>query len=320
MIKLLTHARLLLLLALVTVAAIVPRPGSAHDHGEEEEAEEGHGHGHEEGGHVELDPEVMKQFGVSLETAGPGKLNIVLPLSGRLTPHEDRVAHIIPRYSGIIREVKKRLGDPVAKGEVVAVVESNQSLQLYEVRSLLAGSVVRRHVTPGEFVGETSDIFEIADYSELFADFYLFPADVAKVGLGQRVIVRFPGQAKSDETTITFVSPVTDPSTQSRFVRGVLDNPDKSLQPGMFVTGEVVLEETPVAVAVKATALRASEGKPIVFVQEGEHLEPRPVVVGRRDKDSVEILKGVSAGERYAAGNTFILQAELEKGEAGHDH
>lgn len=318
MIKLLTQARLLLLLALVAVAAIAPSTGSAHDHGEEDEAEEDHGH--EEGGHVELDPEVMKQLGVSLETAGPGKLKIVLPLSGKLTPHEDRVAHIIPRYSGIIREVKKRLGDPVARGEVVAVVESNQSLQLYEVRSLLAGSVVRRHVTPGEFVGETSDIFEIADYSELFADFYLFPVDAAKVGLGQKVIVRFPGQGTSAETTITFVSPVTDPSTQSRFVRGVLDNPDKTLQPGMFVTGEVVLEETPVPVAVRATALRASEGKPVVFVQEREHLEPRPVVVGRRDKDTVEILKGLSPGERYAAGNTFILQAELEKGEADHDH
>lgn len=301
----------------IAVATLLAGTAFAHDHEEGEASED---HGHEAGGHVELDPEVMKQFGVSVKPAGPRSLKIVLPLSGRLTPHEDRVAHIIPRYAGIIREVKKRLGDPVAKGEVVAVVESNQSLQLYEVRSLLPGTVVRRHVTPGEFVGETNDIFEIADYSELFADFYLFPGDFEKVRLGQKLTVRFPGQDRTVETTVSFISPVTDPATQSRFVRGVLENADKTFQPGMFATGDVVLEESPVPVGVDVSALRASDGKPVVFVVDGEHLEPRPVLTGRRDRETVEILKGLSPGEQYAAGNTFILQAELEKGEAEHEH
>ena len=59
----------------------------------------------------------------------------------------------------------------------------------------------------------------------------------------------------------------------------------------------------------------------MVFVEaEPEHFEARPVLTGRRDKDFVEVLKGLEAGERYAAGNTFVLQAELEKGEAAHEH
>lgn len=290
---------------------------SAHDHEERKKAED---HGHEAGGHVEFDPASMRELGVSIRTAGAGELKLVLPLNGKLVPHEDRVAHIIPRYPGILREVRKRLGDPVAAGEVVAVVENNQSLQPYEVRSLLAGAVVRRHATIGEFAGDTTDIFEVADYSELFADFYLFPAEFEKVQVGQKVVVRFPGQDRAVEATISFLSPVTDSATQSRFARAVIANPGGVYQPGMFVTGEVVLEEVPVRVAVQATALRMSEGKTVVFVAAREHLEPRPVSVGRRDRETVEILRGLSAGERYAAGNTFILQAELEKGEAEHEH
>lgn len=293
------------------------RPALAHDHAEGEETED---HGHEAGGHVELDPAVMNQLGVTIRAAGPGTLKSVLTLSGRLVPHEDRVSHVSPRYPGIVREVRKRLGDPVAKGEVVAVMESNQNLQSYEVRSQLAGTVVRRHAIVGESVGDSGIIFEIADYSELFADFFVFPADFGKIRLGQKVVARFPEFGRNVEATISFLSPVTDSATQSRFARAVLANPDGALQPGMFVSGDVVLEESPVPVAAEASALRTSEGKTVVFVEDGEHLEPRPVTVGRRDRDIVEILNGLSAGERYAAGNTFILQAELEKGEAEHDH
>lgn len=317
--------RRLLLRALTVVLAVSFSAGQAlagdHDHHEGEE-EHGHEeHGHEEGGHIELSAEALGQLGVSMETAGPGTLKLVLPLTGKLVPHEDTVLHITPRYPGIIREVRKRLGDPVEKGEVVAVVESNQSLQLYEVKSLMAGRVVGRHANAGEVAVEANPIFEVADYRELYADFFVFPIDFGKIRPGQKVIVRLPDQGRTATSVISYLSPAIDPDTQSRFVRAVLDNTDGVFLPGMFVAGDIVLGEIPVPVAASASALRTVEGKPAVFVEEEEgRLVPRAVVVGRRANDSVEILEGLKPGERYAAGNTFILQAELEKGEAEHQH
>lgn len=294
-----------------------------HGHGEtdkpHEDAGQQSGHGEEEG-KIELSPEVMKQFDLKVVPAGLAKLNVSLPLTGKLIPHEDRVAHVTPRFSGVIREVRKRLGDPVSRGETVAVVENNQTLQPYEVKAQIPGVVVRRHATVGETVSDSSALFDVADYSELFADFFVFPGDYAKVRLGQRVLIRFP-DGRVVESVISFLSPVTDPETQSRFVRAVLPNPASAYQPGMFMTADIVLEETTVEVAVESTALRIAEGKAVVFIEEGPgHFEARPVLAGRRDRDSVEILKGLRAGERYVAGNTFILQAELEKGEAEHEH
>lgn len=304
--------RLIILGSAAAVVTIAFRAGPAL-------AEEGEGH---EGGTKEeaaLAPEALERYGITFPAAGPGTVKLSLTLTGTLAPHEDRVAEITPRFPGVVREVKKRLGDPVAVGEVVAVVESNQSLQRYDVRSGLAGAVVRRDVTVGEFVGDSKTIFEVADYGELFADLYVFPSDFGKVRRGQPVVVRFPERGWESATSISFLSPVTDPATQSRFVRGVLANGDGRYQPGMFVTGKIVLEEIPVPVAVAASALRVRNGETIVFVREGAKVEPRVVEAGRRDEEFVEVVSGLSAGERYAAGKTYFLLAELEKGEAGDD-
>lgn len=315
--------------ALATTLLLVTAPAHAeeqdeHGHGSNKHAGEGAGGGHDhsdEEGKVELSPETMSQLGLNVLVAGPAKLNVSLTLTGKLVPHEDLVSHITPRFPGVIREVRKKLGDPVVKGETVAVVENNQSLQPYEVRSQIPGMIVRRHATVGEAVTDASTLFDVADYSTLYADFFVFPGDFGRVRVGQRVLIRFPDAQKVVESSISFLSPVTDPETQSRFVRAILPNPLATHQPGMFVTGDIVLEEASVPVAVENSAMRTSEGKAVVFIETGpEHFEARPVLTGRRDKDFVEILKGLEAGERYAAGNTFILQAELEKGEAEHEH
>lgn len=276
--------------------------------------------GNAKGDVIELSPEMLTQLGLRVATAGPAKLTVTLTLMGKLVPLEDRVAHVTPRFPGVIREVRKRLGDSVARGETIAVVESNQTLQPYEVKSQIPGMIVLRHATLGESVTDASVLFDVADYGELFADLFVFPGDFSRVHLGQRAIIRFPDGSDTVSSSIVFLSPITDAETQSRFVRAVLPNPTARYQPGMYVTGDIVLEEAAVGTAVDATALRTAAGKPVVFVErEPGRFVPRGVVLGRRDKDAVEILSGLRPGERYAAGNTFILQAELEKGEAEHD-
>lgn len=279
---------------------------------------------HEQEGHVEgqieVSPDILPQLGIKMLAASPGTINVTLSLSGQISPLEDRVSHVTARYPGMIREVRKRLGDAVARGEVVAVVENNQTLQPYEVRSQIPGTVVRRHATIGEAVTDTTTLYEVADYSEVFADFSVFPGEYSRVRPGQKILFRSPDQPEIAQSVISFLSPVTDPDTQSRFVRAVLPNPNGVYQPGMFVTGDVVLEEASVPIAVDASAVRSRDGADVVFVQTADaKFVARPVLVGRRDKYRVEILKGLSAGERYASGNTFVLLAELGKGEAEHD-
>ncbi len=100
--------------------------------GHEGEGHEGEGHegeGHEGEGHtggVRLTDGELKEFDISVAVAGPGELNVYVMLPGEVSVNEDKMAHIVPRVSGVVREVRKSLGDEVKRGEVIAVIESRE--------------------------------------------------------------------------------------------------------------------------------------------------------------------------------------------------
>jgi len=73
---------------------------------------------------VQLSEEDVRRFGIEVGRAGSGEFEVHLSVPGEITINTDRMAHIVPRVPGIVREVKKKLGDPVKKGEVMAVMES----------------------------------------------------------------------------------------------------------------------------------------------------------------------------------------------------
>ena len=91
-------------------------------------------------GRTTMTSEAVTSSGIVIETAGPAKIKTAIRVNGRVQPNEDHMTHVIPRYPGIAKKINKRLGDAVAKDEVVAVVESNESLQIYEVKSSIAGT------------------------------------------------------------------------------------------------------------------------------------------------------------------------------------
>lgn len=114
-------------------------------------------------------------------------------------------------------------------------------------------------------------------------------------------------------------SPITEEKTQSRLAR-IRIRSDPHFSPGAFVSGRIVTSKDEVPLVIESSAIQRIESKDTVFVREGETFEPRSVVLGRSDEMGTEILSGLSLGERYAAGNTFVLKADLGKSEAEHEH
>jgi cobalt-zinc-cadmium efflux system membrane fusion protein len=81
-----------------------------------------------------------------------------------------------------------------------------------------------------------------------------------------------------------------------------------------------VLAKRDVPVAVRSAAIQTLDNKTVVFVREGaDKLEARPVELGDSDPKFVEIKAGLNAGERYIAETSFVVKAEMGKGEAEHD-
>ncbi|MBF8791579.1 efflux RND transporter periplasmic adaptor subunit [Pseudomonas monteilii] len=108
------------------------KENSEAEHGEEGHGEEGHGEeGHsEEGGEEEgkltLSAEQIKAAGVTLESAAPRDLGTVVSFPGEIRFDEDRTAHVVPRVPGVVETVQANLGESVKKGQVLAVIASQQ--------------------------------------------------------------------------------------------------------------------------------------------------------------------------------------------------
>ncbi len=105
-------------------------------HGDHEDKKEGHGDHeggkkegqgeHEEEKVVRLSNAEMKEFKIDVNQVGPGKLKVYVSLPGEVGVNADRSVHVFPRLIGVVREVRKNLGDRVSAGEVIAVLESRE--------------------------------------------------------------------------------------------------------------------------------------------------------------------------------------------------
>lgn len=289
-------------------------------HGEAGHEEEGHEEGgHEEGSGVKLTAEQIKSAGIKLAEAGPGHIRERLPLYGVVAPNAERVREVTARFPGAIRSVAKRIGDPVKQGETLATVESNESLQTYPVIAPLSGVVTQRHANPGEQTGDKT-LFTVADLSTVWVEVSLFPRDVARVRVGQPVQVKSADTGHKADGKVVYVAPFGSASNQTLTARVLLDNTEGRWAPGLYVTAEVTLAETAVPLAIRNEAVQTMEGRTVVFVEDADGFEPRPVKLGRSDGETSEVLGGIGAGQRYVTANSFILKAELGKGEAEHGH
>ena len=337
------------------------------------------------------------KFTVTEVAGGAVSKRIFVP--GSIVPSGDHVARVAVRLLGTVAELRKRLGDPVVAGEVVAVIESrevadakseylgarlvfelqqtlfNRSTRLFEgkvlsendflrarttfedarvkietarqklfalsltaeqiealpqqpvetlrrqeLRAPLAGRIAERRAELGSLVGregQESELFVIVDLSVVWADLSVSPSDLSDIHEGQKIMLT--GGGESSPATIMFVSPLLDKETRAARVVASVDNAARKWRPGLFVTAEIPTDEAPAAIVVAKTALQTIKGDAVVFVRTENGFEARKVGVGRQDARLVEITQGLTADERIATTNTFVLKAELGKAEGEHE-
>lgn len=271
-------------------------------------------------GRVELTPESIRVNEIQIERAGSINFEIKLEVIGKIRPNEELTVFISPRFPGMVKAVNKKLGDYVNKGEVLAIVESNESLKNYEVRSEIDGMVIKKDINLGMNLSGQENIFVISDLSSVWADVNVYRQDLSRVQIGDPIEVSSLDGSLNQEATISYISPLGDESTQSVVARAVLSNPKVEWKPGLFISGEITVENVSIPVAVKEAALQTFRDWDVVFIVVDNLFEVVPVELGRKNKEWVEIMTGLNPGDRYVSTNSFILKADLEKSGAKHEH
>jgi membrane fusion protein (multidrug efflux system) len=126
--------------------------------------------------------------------------------------------------------------------------------------------------------------------------------------VGQRVAFRVAAIAGRDFTgTVDFVDPVVQLPGRTILVKARVPNPERLLQPGMFIEARLVTAVRPKAVVIPEDAVVPTEGANFVWVVNEGKADRRRVDLGVRTPGFVEIASGVDVGVQVVVGGLEVL-------------
>lgn len=293
-----------------------------HDtHDEHTDGHDDHeGHDHHDEAAVKLSPEQLKEFDIRVESAGPGIIEQHVTVPGEVVVNQEAFSHISARFPGIVKQVKKRIGDKVEANETLAIIESNESLTPYSIKSLIAGTVIDKHATLGELLREEDVAYTVADLSTVWINLSIYQSDLPKVKPGQDVSVSQGHGLRMAQGVISYISPIIDEDTRTATARIVLQNPDGAWTPGLFVTATISVAKDNVAIRIPFSAIQTIENKTNVFIKTNGEFKATPVSLGRTNDLFAEVISGLESGQQYVARHSFTLKAELSKASFGDGH
>lgn len=210
-------------------------------------------------------------------------------------------------------------------GEIEALERRGSALRNVPIVSPRAGVVLHRGVTRGAAVDPSTELFVIADLSTVWVLAEVPESRMTEVALGSTATLELASSGvEAREATVAFVYPTLTESTRTLRVRFVVENPDGEIRPGAF--GTAVFHLAPrTALVVPRDAIVDHGTSQYVFVATGGgRFEPREVSLGARFDERVEVLDGVTEGERVVSSGVFLLDSEsrlrASGGMTGHGH
>jgi len=270
-------------------------------------------------GRTAIAPATAESMGVVTQAAAPAVLKEQLLLTGAVQADPSRISRVRARYPGVVREIGVQPFSTVARGAVLAQVQSNESLLNYPVTAPIGGTIVEQQAQVGEATGDTA-LFTIVDISRVWAELDVFQRELGRIEEGQHVELLDLDGRQVATGHISRIAPLAVHGSQSVRARVVIDNAAGQLRPGQFVTGRVTVAEQRVDLAVERAALQRFRDVDVVFANIGDTYEVRMLELGRSDATHVEVTGGLKPGTRYVTGNSYLIKADIEKSGASHDH
>jgi membrane fusion protein, heavy metal efflux system len=198
------------------------------------------------------------------------------------------------------------------------------------VRSPISGTLVQVRVAPGEFVDEGRELFDVLDLERLWLEVRIPEADVARTSSATGAWFEVEGFPHSFEVTpseggkIVTLGGVVDPESRTSALIFELGNPQRALRAGMFADVHVLTGEETRAIAIPTSAIVDEGGQSVAYVElSGESFERRPLSLGIREQNFVQVLEGLAAGERVVTRGAYYVRLASASGAVpahGHAH
>ncbi len=269
---------------------------------------------------VRLSDKDIKDFNIQVELAKSGSIQNYISLMGEVVANANQEARIAPRFTGLVTKVLKEQGDYVQQGETMALVEANDSLNTYELKSLIEGTVLKKNITIGEVHGDSSVAFVVANLDTVWVNLNVYQKDLTSVKKGSEVVILTEQELPNVKGIVFYVSPIIAEETRTAIARVEVDNKKGLFRPGMFVEAQVFGGQERADIVIPKKALQIVEGRLSVFIQYEEGFKPVPVKIGHQNEEYVEIISGLDIKQKYVSNGAFILKADLSKAAFGDGH
>lgn len=329
---------------------------------------------------IAVTPEQIKAANIGIETAKEGAIGGEILAQAAVVPVPTGAASLTAHASGTVTRIFKQIGDPVKRGDVLALVEGRDAAQIAADRSAanaksnlaarklarekslfeqgvtaraeyeqvqaeaaaaaaeahraqatagnanvtsdgrgvaiispIDGAVIAASAKLGAFVQSETELFQVANSSQLQVEASISAEDVGRISVGDRAILE-TGNGQSIEATVRSFTPALDLTT--RVASAILDANSSSLRVGQTLRVRITPKKSSSAVGltVPDESIQTIEGRDVVLVRTDKGFVARPVLVGRRGAGRSEILKGLTPGQLVATRNAFVLKAEAGKG------
>ena len=129
----------------------------------------------------------IQSAGIGIDKATPARIRTSSQLPGEIRFNEDRTAHVVPRLTGVVESVPANLGQPVKRGQVLAVIASTG---LSELRSELLAAQRRLALARSTYTREKQLWQEkiSAEQDYLAAQQTLREAEIAVANAQQKLV------------------------------------------------------------------------------------------------------------------------------------
>ncbi len=270
-------------------------------------------------GRTRITADAARAGGIEIERVGPATIGETRELYGTVALSPTARSEIRGQFPGRIVSVTKAVGDRVRRGELLARIESSESLQVYPVYATVGGVVAERNGNPGDVTFDRA-LYVITDPAQTTVVFNIFPRDLGSIRPGQRIIIETQDGQPVGEATLSDYLPEGNAEAGTALMRASLANRDGRYRPGMALRGIVTVNAVTVPMAVRTEALQPFRDFTVVFANYGQDYEVRMLTLGRRTPEWTEVLSGIEPGTPYAAKGSFLIRADVEKSGASHDH
>ncbi len=179
------------------------------------------------------------------------------------------------------------------------------------IHSPVSGAVNHLFVDQGEFIGRGDPLADIVNVERIKVNVNVPEMDVQYLSRGQDALVRidaFP--EKQIPGLVDFVAYKADPATKTFHVKVLIENPDRTIRPGMIARVGFLRRVIPDALTAPLFALVDKSGERILYVEEDGVVHARTVSLGVIEGDRIQIAEGLEVGDRLIVKG----QKEVEEG------